>query len=104
MRKISIHFGVCAILLIASFYGSTSLPLQTEKTVQGTAAIMQRAVTSIEVKQRTGSPGFYLRKNNNLKPCYLVLLQADAVLHCTAVTEKNLFTHSATIQHYINTL
>ena len=89
MRKISIHAGVCAILLIASFYGSTSLPVQTGKPAQGIAVIMQKAVTSIEVKQRTESPWFYLRKNNNLKPCYSVLLQANAVIHATAVIKQN---------------
>jgi hypothetical protein len=62
MRKTSIVFGVCAILCIASFYASTSLPLQTGKTAQGTAVIMQKAVTSIEVKQQTGSSGFLSQK------------------------------------------
>jgi Na+/H+ antiporter NhaA len=99
MRKISIHADVCAILLIASFYGSTSLPVQTGKTAQGIAVIMQKAVTSIEVKRRTGSTGFYLSKSNNLKPFY-----SNAVIHATVVTEKSFFNHSATIQHYINTL
>lgn len=104
MRKISTHFGVYAILLIAAFYGSTSLPLPTGKSAQGTAVITQKVVTSIEVKQRTASPGFYLSKNDNLKPCYSVLLQAKAVIHATAVARQNFFNHSAILQHYINTL
>ena len=104
MRKTSTHFGVYAIFLIATFYGSTSLPAQPGRTAHGTAIILQKAVISAKVNAQTASPGFYLSKTDNLKPCYSVLLQANAVIHATAVTEQNFFNHSATIQHYINTL
>ena len=103
MRKTFTQFGVYAIFLIAAFYGSTSLPPQPGRTAQGTAIILQKAVISAKVDAQTASPGFYLSKNSNLKPCYSVPLQANAVIHATAATE-HFFNHSATIQHYINTL
>ena len=104
MRKTSTLFGVYAILLIATLYGSTSLPLKTGQTAQGTAVMVQKAVTSAKANAQTASPGFYLSKTDKLKPCYSVLLEANAVIHATAVTEQSFFNHSATIQHYINTL
>ena len=104
MGKTFTHFGVYAILLIAVFYGSTSLTPQPEKTAQGTAITLQKAVTTAKANAQTASSGFYLSKNSNLKPCYSVLLQANAVIHATAVTHQNFFNHSATIQHHINTL
>lgn len=101
MRKFSTHIGVYAILLIAAFYGSLSV-LQQGQTSAGSAVIIQNAITT-EEKAQTATPRFYLSSNNS-KACYSLSLQAPKIIHATAGTEQNSFTHSARHPYYINTL
>src|SRR5215210_1638013 len=99
MRKISTRIGLYAILLIASFYGSSSLFLQRQ-TVPGIAVLTRKAVNPTREKAQTTRP--LLGKNNNPKAAYSLIVQQSTAPFAKAGDEHSFFTHSANIQHYIN--
>lgn len=104
MRRYSTRIGVYAILLITSFYGILSVMEQQGKTATDAIVITQKAGTSTGKKVPTASQSFKLNERDNCKASYSVTLQPNTAISANTSDELNFFTHSAILQHYINTL
>lgn len=59
MRIISTRIGVYAIFLITAFYVTLSVVNQQGKTAKDAAAIIEKATTSSEGKEKTATHNLY---------------------------------------------